>query len=248
MYAEERHYRIVQLLQKEKKASVSQLSEIFGVSGATIRSDLRTLEQDGYLNRSHGGAIIKNHMKFEMISEKRKTINLEAKIIIGQKAANLVEDGQTIIIDTGSTTFQLARNLKNVKDITIITNDLTIAKLMEDHKTAQVIMLGGLIKKGYHCINFLQNEEFLRSLKVDYAFMGCNSFSEENGACVADIHLAKVKKLMIVATNKSVLLCDNSKINAQAMALFASPSQIDYLVTEKSFDLVNKDHQLQIIC
>ncbi len=233
MYAEERHYKIIQYLQKQKKASVDELASLFAVTGATIRSDLRVLEKEGYLVRSHGGAIIKNYMNFELISDKRKTIHLEAKNIIGQKAASLVEDRQTIIIDTGSTTLQLARNLKTKKDITVITSDLDIAKSLESHNSAQIIILGGVVKKGYHCVNFLQEADFLKSLKVDYAFMGCNSFSEEEGASVADIHLAKVKKLMVFAAQKTALLCDHSKINTRSMAQFALTSQIDYFITEQ---------------
>lgn len=104
------------------------MCDVFNVSGATIRADLRQLEEEGLLTRTHGGAVLRTRASFEQASDAREIVNLSAKERIGQRAAALVEDGDIIVLDTGTTTLHIARNIRDRQNVTVVTNDYQIAR------------------------------------------------------------------------------------------------------------------------
>ncbi|MGR8890005.1 DeoR/GlpR family DNA-binding transcription regulator, partial [Klebsiella pneumoniae] len=110
MFAEERQEKLLGILREKRKVAVSEMCDVFNVSGATIRADLRQLEEEGLLTRTHGGAVLRTRASFEQASDDREIVNLSAKERIGQRAAALVEDGDIIVLDTGTTTLHIARN------------------------------------------------------------------------------------------------------------------------------------------
>ena len=230
MFAEERQQHILTLLQSQHKVSVIELSEQYKVSKTTIRADLKALEAQHLIIKTHGGAMVKSHASFELGSEYRKSIHHDKKVYIGQLAAQFIEKNDTVLLDTGTTTLQIAHALKNKTDITVITNDMEIAKTLEDFSGIQIILLGGMIKKGYHCSFQLNSHSLIGFLHIDKAFMACNSFSIEKGAAVADIHLCETKRMMIKHANQIFLVCDDSKFNQSALAQFATTQEIDYLI------------------
>ena len=240
MYVEERHQDIINTLKKQKKASVTELSERYSVTTATIRSDLKILHNQGVIHKTHGGAVLKEGLTnyqgaFEISSDKRKSINESSKSEIGRLAASLVLDSETILIDTGTTTLHLAEQLKDKKNLTVITNDMEIARILEGLPSVELILLGGIVKKNYHC-TYQLGLSLLDHLNVDKAFMGTNSFSLTSGASVADIKLADTKRKMVERANQTVLLCDTSKLNKQSLAQFVTCEDIDYLVTDHKPD------------
>ncbi len=131
LFAEERQSRILKLLKKEHKVLVPQLCELYGVSPATIRNDLNDMESRGLLKRTHGGAILNTKMGFEQNVEQKLTRNSREKEAIAKIAAEYVEDGDAIAIDTGTTTLAFARCLTEKKNLTVITNDLNIAAFLD---------------------------------------------------------------------------------------------------------------------
>jgi DeoR family fructose operon transcriptional repressor len=142
-----------QCLQKNDRKSYSVFSgknarlrfprcEVFNVSGATIRADLRQLEEAGMLTRTHGGAVLRTRASFEQASDMREVVNLTAKERIGQRAAALVEDGDIIVLDTGTTTLHIARHIRDRQNVTVVTNDYQIARELEASPTIQIILLG----------------------------------------------------------------------------------------------------------
>ena len=155
---------------------------MFAVTGATIRSDLRDLESAGLLTRTHGGAIPSTKTGFEPDSKQKEVQNLEAKRRIGLAALALIEDGDTIVLDTGTTTLALARNLKDRKNITVITNDLVIATILEEMESVNVLFTGGLLRKGFHCTIGVHGRAIMEGLTVDKAFMAANGFTVAKGA------------------------------------------------------------------
>lgn len=238
MFAEERKIKILKFINEHKKATVMELCDYFKVSSATIRNDLRELEKEKLLIRTHGGAMIKIKTGYELDPYIKQVKNLEEKQKVAQSAIDLIEDGDTIILDTGTTTLELAKLLKEKRDITVVTNDLIIALFLEDISTVNTIFIGGIIRKNYHCtVTFGQiGNKMLSGLNVDKAFMTANSFSYKKGATTPDINQAETKKDLISITSNVILLCDSSKLGNTSFVQFATLEQIDKLVTDKIGD------------
>ena len=234
MFVEERKMRILERIERQRKATVAELCEQFHVSSATIRSDLRDLEAGGLLVRTHGGAMVKSKTGLEQDMVQRGTQHLAEKRRIAERALALVEDGDTVILDTGTTTLELARLLHQRHDLTVVTNDLAIAIALEPAESVRVLFMGGLVRRNYHCtvIHGSTGREILSGLSVDKAFMACNSFSVEKGASTPDIMQAETKKLMMSIAAKMVLLFDAGKMGRTSFALFAPLETIDTIVTD----------------
>jgi len=231
LFAEERKLRVVQLIEEHGKATVTELCSRFGVSSATVRNDLRDLQEAGMLARTHGGAIRKGKTGFELFTKDREIRNLAAKQAIAQAAIDMIEDGDRIILDTGTTTLQLARLVGLRNNLTVVTNDLEIARTLEDIGSVEIVVLGGIVRRGFHCTITVDDRDGM-GLLADKAFMGANSFSLERGAMTPDIRQARMKKAMIAMSNKIILLCDGAKMGKASFAQFAGPGEIDTLVTD----------------
>lgn len=236
IFAEERQNQILQLLKKKKKLLVAELCEICGVSSATIRNDLNDLEKRGLLKRTHGGAIAGTKINFEPTSMEKDVANREWKIAIGQAAAAMVEDGDTIALDTGTTTYYLAKALADKKKITVVTSDLNIAKTLEEYPGITVILAGGQVRKGFSCTVGALTNSVLKELAVDKAFIATNSVNAEGGLCTPDLEQAEVKKNLMRMGNQCILLCDSSKFGAQSFAKFAELTDFDAVITDRRAD------------
>jgi DeoR family fructose operon transcriptional repressor len=232
IFVEERKQAILDYVKAAKKAGVGELREKFGVSGATIRNDLRDLEQSRLLVRTHGGAIVQSQARFEPAADDKSDQHSLAKKRIALAELAKIEDGDTLILDTGSTTYQLALLLGARKNITVLTNDLAIASCLEDHPSAAIHLIGGVLRKGFHCTVGNIAESMLRSLTVDKAFMAANAFSMERGASTPDLQQAELKRLMISIATQVIFLVDSSKLGRDSFAGFARSDLIDCFVTD----------------
>lgn len=238
MFVEERKLKILEYIEEHRKATVAQLCDVFRVSSATIRNDLRDLEGASLLIRTHGGAMVKTKTGLEQDMNQRKVQHLAEKRAIAEAALGLVEDGDTIILDTGTTTLEIARLLGQRQEITVVTNDLAIALVLEDIETVRVVFMGGIVRKKFHCtvVGGLSSRDVFSGLTVDKAFMALNSFSVEKGASTPDITHAETKKVMMSIAAKVILVFDSSKMGRNSFALFAPPDRIDAIVTESLKD------------
>jgi DeoR family fructose operon transcriptional repressor len=234
LFVEERKQKILEFIEEHRKATVVELCQQFKVSSATIRNDLRDLETAGLLIRTHGGAMVKTKTGLESDMSLRKVQNLDEKRRIAEAALRLVEDGDTIILDTGTTTYELALLLGQKRDLTVVTNDLPIALLLEDFESVRVVVVGGLIRRKFHCTvaSSFSGMNALSDLTVDKAFMAANGFSLEKGASTPDLNHSETKKLMISIAARIVLLFDSSKMGRNSFAIFAPPDKIDAIVTD----------------
>lgn len=244
IFAEERQQMIVELVKKKKKVTVPELSDYFKVSSATIRNDLRELENARLLIRTHGGAIINTKASFELTTRHKEVQNLDEKRIIAELAKELVEDGDAIIMDTGTTTFEFAKRLNEKRNITAVVNDLEIARLLEDFPGVNVVFLGGSIRKHFHCTVGPAGIRMLSELTVDKAFLGVNGLSLAKGATTPDVNHAETKKAMIAAANKVILLCDSSKIGKNSFAQFAKVHELDMVITDAIDENLKKDFEM----
>lgn len=240
LFAEERKQKILEIVRRNKKVTVPELCDYFNVSGATIRNDLRELENARLLKRTHGGALLNTKTGFELDSKHKEVQNLAEKSKIAALAINLVEDGDTVILDTGTTTLELAKRLKAKKNITAVTNDLEIARCLEAFEGVNVVFLGGNIRKHFHCTLGPAGIRMLAELTVDKAFMATNGLSLLKGATTPDVNHAETKKAMIATANKVIVLCDGSKIEKYSFAQFATVAQLDIVVSDTMDDAVKK--------
>ncbi len=233
MFAEERKLKIIDLLSQNKKVTVAELVHLFNVSSATIRSDLRDLNNKGQIIRTHGGAIIESGPGFEQETEQKRDLNLAAEQQIARIAIELINDGDTVIFDTGTTTVELAKLLSKRRRVTAVTNDLEIARCLGEMDSISVLMLGGEVRKKFHCTVGAAGIKMLAQLSVDKAFMDTNSLSISNGASTPNIQQAETKKAMISSAKKVILLCSSRRLGKDSFAHFASLDQIDTLVIEQ---------------
>jgi DeoR family transcriptional regulator, fructose operon transcriptional repressor len=232
IFVEERKRGILEFVTQRKRATVTELCARFEVSPATMRSDLRDLEQDGLLVRTHGGATVNEKARFELDAREKGVHRSPEKRAVARRALERIEDGDTIVLDTGSTTLELASLLEARRDITVVTNDLVIAQLLEDHPSATIHLIGGVVRRRFHCTVGTRAEQFLRGLTVDKAFMAANSFSVDSGATTPDLHHAEIKRQMMSIATKVYLLVDSSKLGRSSFAQFAAADGIDCLIVD----------------
>ncbi len=247
LFAEERKKRIVEYINEKRRVTVPELCTAFSVSGATMRNDLRELGDAGLITRTHGGAIRKSRTGYEPVMEVRSDKNLDAKKLIARAALNEIEDGDTIILDTGTTVKELAGLLGEKKNLTVVTNDIKVAADLEGFPSCEVLVIGGLLRKGFHCTVGYRMFSNLESLSVDKAFLGANSFSARKGASTPDISQSEIKQHMIAIAAKVIILCDQTKLETDSFINFASPEKVDLLVTDSiSEDLRKMYEELDI--
>lgn len=249
LFAEERQHKIIELLNRKSKVNVLELTSLFDVSAATVRSDLRHLEQEGKLIRTHGGALSESKAGFEPGTVAKRDINREVKKGLAATAAELIEEGDTIILDAGTTTYHLA-SLITLRDVTVVTNDLEIARVLADSQAVTTIMLGGMIRPSVHCTIGGPSLKMLEELSVDRAFMGTNSFSLSKGATTPNLEQAAVKRAMIGCASEVVLMCSQRKMNRTSFAQFASMEEIDTLVIDTITDEQKRkldEHDIHVI-
>ena len=232
LFAEERKKKIVDYVNERIRVTVPELCKVFGVSGATMRNDLRDLDESGLITRTHGGAIRKSRTGYELVIDSRSGKNTDAKKMIAAAALELINDGDTIILDTGTTVRELASLLGQRKNLTVVTNDIRVAADLETLPSCEVLIIGGLLRKGFHCTIGYGMFSSIDNLSVDKAFLGANSFSARKGASTPDLSQADIKSRMIEIATRVVLLCDQSKLETDSFINFASPSQIDLLITD----------------
>ena len=237
----ERQARIVQLVQQRTSMSVQELGERFAVSPMTIRRDLDALAGRGLVVRIHGGAMA-TETPVILREDVRAPANVAAKAAIGTAAARLVEDGQTLFIDAGTTTIEFARRLRNHRRLTVVTNSVRVLALLADSPGIELIGLGGMVYGGAWSFVGPLADAALRRFNADLAFMGITSVSLERGLTEVNLFEANVKSAMIHHARRAVLLADHSKFEGISPVSVVPINEIGTLVTddELSPEMVDK--------
>lgn len=240
MLAANRHEEIMKLINKDRFVRVSYLSKLFNVSEETIRRDLDKLEEDGLLKKLHGGAVpidLSNINSIKPIKE-RITENIDEKATIARLALEIIEDDDTLFLDTGSTTLQLAKILNN-KKLTVITNDICIAFELCQKENINLIMPGGTKRQGTYNLIGADCEKAMSNYNVNKVFISSSGIKPQQGITTSNVADATVKKAMIRRGSQVICLSDHSKFCKAALVSFASFDDIDILITdapvEKSF-------------
>lgn len=263
MYTEERQQQIYLLLKEQKSCSVNALSEKFAVSKATIRTDLSALEREGLITRTHGGAIlqddealltspIKDDMGMENArnrtgaqdlkyqDRRAREESLSERVFIDEKekiaaaAASMVEDGDFVLVDSGTTAQAFARHLAASprKDLTVYSNDLLVIAALEENPSISTNVLPGKIRSGFHYAYGDDTIAFLKDAHFSKLILTTSALDLENGLTVVKPHLSNLKKAMLRAGNMVILITDSSKIGETRFQKFADLSEIDVLITD----------------
>jgi len=231
----DRRRMITELVATRGSMRVAELGSILGVSEVTIRNDLELLAHEGLLVRDHGGAIARTHTALSVAFDQRARLNLEAKQRIGQAAASLVQPGDTIMLDAGSTLMEMAKRLPNLSPLTIITNSLNVAIQVGSLPDVHLVLAGGSLSPETISTVGPLAERDLGDLLADRLFLGTHAFELETGLSDVSIEVARVKRTMISAAKQVILLADSGKFPTRAMARVAPLSVIHCIITDSRF-------------
>jgi DeoR family fructose operon transcriptional repressor len=232
MLAEVRMRSILDIVRVQGEVTVADLCRTFGVSPATVRNDLNRLERTNLLKRTHGGAISSQRAGYELTTVEKQVRNVREKCAIAEVALRFISPGDSIVLDTGTTTFELARRLVGIEGLTVMTNDTQIATCLEANGEANVMLVGGVIRRNYHCTVGQYAVDFITNLHVDKAFIAANAIAPERGLSTPSVELAGVKSKFIDIAEQVYVMADSSKIDKNSFALVTPLSQIDVLIMD----------------
>ncbi|MFT3790659.1 MAG: transcriptional repressor AgaR [Rudaea sp.] len=234
LLVEERRRLIVEQVERDGRATVEQLAARFGVSPVTIRADLEALARNAAIVRSHGGALPAPAHEIDTPLSIKETRRHAQKRRIGQAAARLVEDGDTIILDSGSTTIEVARALRARKwgELTVITNGLHIALELGAIPAIRVMMLGGLLRASSHSLVGPGAEQMLAQLSADRLFLGVDGIDPEVGVTTPDPQEATLNALMIRVSREVIGVFDASKFGQRSLSVIAPLSGLHKVVSD----------------
>lgn len=232
MLANQRRDKILELLKEDGQAKVMELSRIFRVTEVTIRQDLERLEKDGFIVREHGGAFLKNiDMNVRSLSLQNQE-NMPLKMAIAKKAVGFINDGDTIILDSGSTTTEIARTMGDYKNLTVITNALNIALILGAQSGINVILTGGEFKAPTLSLTGQKAADFFQNLHVNKLFLATAGITLKSGLTYPGISDICVKRAMIESAETTYLVADSTKIGKSSFASLGALSLVDYLITD----------------
>lgn len=232
MLSIERRNIVLSRLKKDKNVLVGPLSVEFGVSEETIRRDLERLEREGHATRTYGGAILCEEMHTELPYTVRKQTNVEAKQTIAAKVAELINDGDFILLDESSTATFVARAIKDKKNLTVITNSIEIIIELADVKGWSILSTGGTLKPNVLALTGYQAEGRIREYHVDKAVISCTGVDLELGYTDAGEDNAQIKRAMMQSSGETVLAVDSRKFGKKAFASIGRLEELSALVTD----------------
>jgi DeoR/GlpR family transcriptional regulator of sugar metabolism len=233
LFLQERHQEILRVLGETGRVSVLELSEQFGVSGVTIRSDLQALAQKNLLVRTHGGAVAPNRGLHDLYLSLRLQLQMQEKERIGHSGANRVVDGDAIFLDTSSTTLTIARNLKTHRYVTVITNSLAVAQELLDAPGVTVVMPGGKLRSETASLVGLDGLEILHKFNIQKGFFGAHGITVADGLTDVSADEADLKRPLIAMCRQVIAVLDATKWGKVGLAPFATLQEIDEIITDK---------------
>ena len=232
-FADERRSAIMEMLEHNASVQVADIARTFGVSSVTARGDLDALADAGKLRRTHGGAVSLHKRLTVSTQDRRVNVNVAAKQAIARAAIDLVNDGDTLLVDSGTTALEFVRMLDTRTGITVITADITIADFIDESMpTVDVVMLGGALRKGHRYLYGPLTMPALETLHADLAIICPGAFVTSRGLMTDFPQMAELKAAIIDAADRSCALMDASKASARGMYRFAGLEDLDTIVMD----------------
>jgi DeoR family transcriptional regulator of aga operon len=233
-----RRSKILDIVKQRGSISITELEALLDVSAATIRRDLDALGDQNHLRRTHGGAFVEEArlttaepehalQSLQMQDEKQR---------IGTAAAQLIENGQSLLFDSSSTVFEVTHSLQGYHDLTVVTNDVLIAGELADHPAVSaLIVTGGTLRKRHYTLGGTATADMLGGLHVDITFLGVHAL-DEMGASETNLEVARIKALMVQAARRVIVLADHTKLGWRAFAPIVPLKYLHDLVTDREAD------------
>jgi DeoR/GlpR family transcriptional regulator of sugar metabolism len=249
--ANQRRDKIIEMIREDGVVKVAALSRIFKVSEVTIRQDLEKLEKEKMIIREHGGAYLKNlgYQVKSFLLQNRD--NLDKKSAIAKKAIEFINDGDTIILDSGSTTTEIAKLIKGYKNLTVITNAINISMELGADPEINLVVTGGEFKAPTLSLTGQKAAEFFKDLHVDKLFLATAGISLKAGLTYPSISDIVVKRAMIDSADTVYLVADSTKIGKHAFASLGALSLIDYIITDskinEKYRNIFTEHEIEFI-
>ncbi len=232
MLALERQKRILELLSIEGAVMVSKLSAELGVTEETVRRDLEKLEAKEMLRRTHGGAIPMDESSYEFSLEKRKVLNVESKQALARKAVQYIATGDTVFLDASTTTFYMAKELKTMKNITVITNSIRVINELSGVEDVKVIAIGGIVSNNQSLVGAMAENYISENYFADKMFFSSRGIGENQVILESNEQECFIKQSMIKNSKIHYYLCDKSKIGRVGYMRLSSFDNVQYLVTD----------------
>lgn len=230
---EERRTAILSMLDRAASVQVTQLAEAFGVSRVTVRADLDALARDGKLRRTHGGAVSLSKTLTVSVQDRRVNVNVEAKRAIARLAAPFVEDGDSVLVDSGTTALELVRAISGRRGVTVDTDDFTIADYVDrSAPSLDVIMLGGSLRKGHRYTAGPLALRTLELLRPDKAFVTPTSYAPGRGLMTNNQDMAELKRAFLACSERAYVLMDQSKVGAPGLLWFGTLESVEAVVMD----------------
>lgn len=257
----ERQQMIIQLLSQHNSMTVNEMAKLCSVSKETLRRDLHILDQKGLICRSHGGAMlisVATHeptMSFRISDtgdsfRQRILLNTDVKTRIARKALQFITPADRIVLDSSSSCWFLARQLPNI-DMTVITHSINVIQTLTAKSQIQIFVLGGAYSVKDEDMIGSSTEKMLTDYTIDKLFLSCDGLDFDNGISDNNEHHARLKKQMIIAARKVILLVDSTKFNRNALSKICNLGDIDVLITDKKMDaLLQKEmdwHSVEVV-
>src|ERR1700733_3565247 len=233
MLAEERRRKILELTQRDGRVVVKELARRFSTSLITIRKDLETLHQMGRIQRAHGGAlpIDASALRDPSLHEKEQ-LHRREKLKIAAAAARLVQPGHVVILDSGTTTTAVARAIKHVRDLTVITNAVNIAAELAGTEV-EVILTGGALRRNSFSLVGPLAEDSLRHVTADLLFLAVDGFDLEYGLTTPNLLEARANRVMMENAKTTIIVCDSSKFGRRSLSFIAPTSAVHHAITDR---------------
>lgn len=231
MFAQERQQIISDILKEKNSIKVNEIAELLKVSESTIRRDLQEMEEKSLLMRTHGGAVgLENRTNYEPTFLDKESEKKDNKIKIAQVASRMIEDGDTIILDSGTTTLEIARRI-TAKNITVITNSIDIAAELSLKDQVEIIVTGGSLRVNTRAMVGSITERMLSNFKVDKAFIGANGISIEDGITTPNFTEAQTKKTMMNNARKVIVVADSTKFQNVSFSVICPVKAVSMIIT-----------------
>lgn len=242
-----RRNEILNLVNSESQVHVDELSARFGVSEVTIRNDLDQLEKKKLLVRARGGAMrVDGRVGVDYNLSEKDKLHYDEKKRIAKEAVKLINQSEIILLDSGTTTAELAKNLDKVGDLTVITNALNIAMILMNNPGINLTIPGGYLRNNSQSLVGSMAEKALKNFYVDKTFLGVDGFDTQRGIYTPNIEEAHLNELMIQISNQIIVLCDSSKFKKKSFAFICPVEKIHTVITDENLDEENHKRLIEL--
>ena len=233
MLNEERRREILALLNRDGRVLVKDLARHFRISKITIRKDLEFLDGQGVVQRTHGGALpLQAGALLDPSLREKEKLHRKQKTLIAEAAARLVEEGQSVLLDSGTTTTAIARALKDMAQLTVITNAINIAAELAG-TNVEVILTGGMLRKNSFSLVGPLAERTLRQLSADVLFLGVDGFDTKAGLFTPNLLESEVNRAMVEIARRTIAVCDSSKFGRRSLCNIMPVTAVQEVITDK---------------